>query len=181
MRNRSRFTFLALPLILPFLLLCLPAPVHAAGSSGDLYFGYGRLGSNTFNANVGGLNGWEAAGNFSWMPFVGAEADLAHYGLGADASVPRTTTFLFGPRVTLGAAGIHVFAHGLVGGEHSANSGGPGHISNNALAIALGGGLDVRILPFFAWRFGADYIAAPTQNPPGASHDRFTTGLVFRF
>jgi hypothetical protein len=181
MRNPSRFSFLALPLLLPFLLLCVPAPAHAVGPSADLYLGYGRLGSNTFNAGIGGLNGWEAAGQVGWMPFVGVEADVAHYGLGAGASVPRTTTFLFGPRVTLGAAGIHVFAHGLVGGEHSANSGGPGHISNNALTIALGGGLDFRILPFFAWRFGADYIAAPTQSPPGASHDRFTTGLVFRF
>ncbi len=181
MHNFSRFSFLAPPLFLSFLLLCVPAPAHAAGSSGDLYFGYSRLGSNTFNADIGGLNGWEAAGNFSWMPFVGAEADLAHYGVGSGASVPRSTTFLFGPRVTLGAAGVHVFAHGLVGGEHSANSGGPGHISNNALAVAFGGGVDVRILPFFAWRVGADYIAAPTQSPPGASHDRFTTGLVFRF
>jgi hypothetical protein len=179
MRHHSRFSFLALPLILPFLLLCLSAPAHAA--SADLYLGYSRLGANTFYPNVGGLNGWEAAGNVSILPFIGAEADVAHYGIGADASVPRTTTFLFGPRVTLGAAGIHVFAHGLVGGEHSANSGGPLRISGNAFAYALGGGLDVRILPFFAWRFAGDYIRSPTQDPPGASHDRFTTGLVFRF
>lgn len=181
MRHHSRFSFLALPLVLPFLLLCVPAPAHAIGPSADLYLGYSRLGSNTFNANVGGLNGWEAAGHVKLLPFIGAEADVAHYGIGADASVPRTTTFLFGPRVTVGAAGIHVFAHGLVGAEHSANNHGPFVISGTAVAYALGGGLDVRILPFFAWRFAGDYIRSPTQDPPGASHDRFTTGLVFRF
>lgn len=181
MRHLSRLSFLALPLILSLLLLSAPASAHAAGGSGDLYFGYSRLGSNTFYANAGGLNGWQAAASYSWMRFVGAEVDVAHYGIGAAASVPRTTTVLFGPRVTLGAAGVHIFVHGLVGGEHSANSGGPTPISGGALAVAFGGGVDLRIAPFFAWRVAADYIAAPTQSPSGASHDRFTTGLVFRF
>ncbi len=181
MRNFSRVSLIAMPLILSLGVLLLPAPAHAAGASGDLYFGYSRLGSNTFYPNVGGLNGWEAAANFSWIRFVGAEVDVAHYGIGAGASIPRTTTFFFGPRITLGAAGVHVFAHGLVGGEHSANSGSPTPISGGALAIDFGGGVDARIAPFFAWRVGADYIAAPTQSPSGASHDRFTTGLVFRF
>ena len=49
------------------------------------------------------------------------------------------------------------------------------------MAFVLGGGADFRIAPFFSWRIAADYLNAPTQSPDGASHDRFTTGLVFRF
>jgi hypothetical protein len=180
-RISSRFArfFVLCPSVLFF--LAMPGTANAAGPGGDLYFGYGHLGAHTFYSNAGGLNGWEAAGHLKLMPFVGGEVDVAHYGLGAAAGVPRTTTVLLGPRVTVGAAGVHVFVHGLVGGEHSATSAGSGSVSGGALAIALGGGADFRIAPMFAWRVNADYITAPTQAPGAASHARFGTGLVFRF
>lgn len=146
----------------------------------DAFFGYSRSGSDLFNPNVGGLNGWDGALHIHVMPFIGIEGDVAHYGLGADSSIPRTTTFMAGPRATVKALGIHVFAHGLIGGEHSSSSGSAG-ISNTAFAYAVGGGLDFPILPFFAWRIGADHIAAPGQTPSGATQARFDTGLVLRF
>jgi hypothetical protein len=54
-------------------------------------------------------------------------------------------------------------------------------ISNGGFAYALGGGVDLPILPFFAWRFSADYITAPSVSPAAATKARFNTGLVFRF
>jgi hypothetical protein len=114
-------------------------------------------------------------------PFLGVEGDLSYYGLGANSSVPRTTAFLVGPRITLGALGPKDFAHGLIGGEHSANSSAPVPISDGALVCALGGGLDVPIAPLLAWRVAGDYIRAPTQSPSGGTPARFSTGLVFRF
>lgn len=170
---------------LPSLLLCfaallIPAPAaRALGPKGDVYFGYSRTATDTFTAGVGGLNGWEAAGQIHMRPFLGGEADVAHYGLGADSSVPRTTTFLFGPRVTVGAAGVHLFVHALVGGEHTPNSGGA--IGGTSLAWALGGGVDFPLAPFFAWRVNGDYITAPTASPNSGTPARFGTGLVFRF
>jgi hypothetical protein len=146
----------------------------------DAYFGYSRLGSDTFYPNVGGLNGWNAAVHIHVRPFLGAEGDVAHYGLGADTSVPRTTSFLFGPRVTLKALGVGLFAHGLIGGEHSANNGGVS-ISASNFAYALGGGVDLPLLPFFAWRVGADRITAPNLSPGEGQKFRFNTGLVLRF
>ncbi|MFP5206512.1 MAG: hypothetical protein ACLGSH_14245 [Acidobacteriota bacterium] len=163
-------------------LLAWPAAARALGPGGDVYFGYSRLGANTFYANTPGLNGWEAAGHIHLIPFFGAELDVAHYGLGAAAATPRTTTVLLGPRLTVGVAGIHLFVHGLAGWEHTANNGAPPNpISSSGLAVAAGGGVDFRILPFFAWRINADYINAPMQSPSSSSHDRFGTGLVFRF
>ena len=153
---------------------------HALGAKGDAFFGYSRTGSDTFYPNVGGLNGWEGSLQIHMRPFWGIEGDVAHYGLGANASVPRTTTVIFGPRLTVGALGVKLFAHGLVGGEHSANGGGVS-ISGGSIAYALGGGLDVPIAPFFGWRFGADRISAPTQSPSNGTHARFSTGVVFRF
>jgi hypothetical protein len=160
---------------------CLSSSAGAQIPKGDLFFGYSRTGNNTFYSNAGGLNGWDAALHVkSHVPFLGAEADFAHYGLGANGSVPRTTTFLFGPRLTVGTAGPRIFLHALAGGEHSANSGTPS-VSGGTLAYALGGGFDVPVMPYFAWRFSGDYLRAPNQSPAGASHGRFTTGLVFRF
>jgi len=170
------------PILLAVLLILTILPAAQAQlPKGDLFFGYSRTSSNVFYPNVGGLNGWEGAGSLKVAPFISADADVAHYGLGANSTVPRTTTFLFGPRVTVGALGVKVFAHGLIGGEHSANSGGPTPISGNAFAYALGAGLDVPIAPFFGWRFLVDRIDAPSISPPGESDIRFSTGLVFHF
>ena len=160
--------------------LMLPT-AQAQLPKGDLFFGYSRTSSDVFYPNVGGLNGWEGSGSVKVAPFISAEADVAHYGLGANSTVPRTTTFLFGPRVTVGALGIKVFAHGLIGGEHSANGGGPTPISGNAFTYALGAGLDVPIAPLFGWRFLVDRIDAPSVSPSGNTDIRFSTGLVFHF
>lgn len=153
----------------------------AAGPSADAYVGYSRLGKDAFYPNVGGLNGWQAAIHVKLMPFVGVEGDVSRDGLGAPSATPRTTMVLVGPRVTVGTAGIHIFAHGLIGGEHSANSSGSTPISGGAMAIALGGGADFRIAPFLAWRVTGDYVNAPFNTPGTATHSRFGTGLVFRF
>jgi hypothetical protein len=157
----------------------LQPSAHAVGPKGDLFLGYSRTGNDTFYPSTGGLNGWDAAGQLRLHPFLGAEVDIAHYGLGADSTVPRTTTYLFGPRVTVGAARVHVFGHAIFGGEHSASP--DGSISGNAFAFALGGGLDLPLAPFFAWRFAGDYLKAPTQFPSDGTPARFGTGLVFRF
>jgi len=49
------------------------------------------------------------------------------------------------------------------------------------MAIDFGGGADVHFAPFLAWRLAEDYRNAPASTPSSGSHDRFTTGLVFRF
>ena len=165
-----------------FMLLACCTPAYAQIPKGDVFLGFSRTGSDTFYPNVGALNGWEAGGYLKiHKPFLGVEVDVAHYGLGANSSVPRTTTVLFGPRMTIHASGFGIFVRGLVGGEHSANSGGPTPISGGALAYALGGGLDVPLAPFFAWRIQGDRLSAPSQSPSGGTPARFTTGIVFRF
>lgn len=176
---RIRFGFMVAAI---FCILFTAASARAVSiRNNDAYFGYSRLGSDAFYPNVGGLNGWQGALHLHVAPFLGVEGDVAHYGLGADAAVPRTTTVLVGPRVSVKALGIHLFVHGMVGGEHSANGNVGTHISQSGLAYDFGGGIDVPILPFFAWRFSGDHISAPTVSPSGGSHERFNTGLVFRF
>lgn len=176
---RIRFGFMVTGI---FCILFTAASARAVSiRNNDAYFGYSRLGSDAFYPNVGGLNGWQGALHLHVAPFLGVEGDVAHYGLGADAAVPRTTTVLVGPRLSVKALGINLFVHGMVGGEHSANGNVGTHISQGGLAYDYGGGIDLPILPFFAWRFSGDHISAPTISPSGGSHERFNTGLVFRF
>jgi hypothetical protein len=173
-----RRTFLALLALVPLLVLSIGPQAHALGPKGDAFVGYTRSGSDAFYPNTGGLNGWEGALHIHLKPLLGVEGDVAHYGLGADSIVPRTTTYLAGPRVTVGALGIKLFAHGLIGGAHSGNSYG---ISSNAFAYAFGGGVDLPLAPFFRWRFMIDGINAPDLSPSDGTHARFSTGLVFHF
>jgi len=177
MRIRSSLLILVISCILS------AAITSSAGSlrNHDAFFGYSRTGSDAFYPNTGGLNGWEAALHIHLYPFLGVEGDVAHYGLGASSPVPRTTTVLVGPRVSVKALGINLFAHGLLGGEHSANNSSNLPISGGSFAYDLGGGIDLPLLPFFAWRFSVDRIDAPSQSPSGGDHARFNTGLVFRF
>jgi len=178
----SRLAYTCILLVFSSILLSLPPAAQAQVPKGDLFFGYSRTGNDTFYPNVGGLSGWEATGHFKIRkPFLGVEGDVAHYALGANSSVPRTTTVLFGPRVTLGAAGIKIFGHGLLGGEHSANNNNNPSISGGTFAYALGVGVDLPLVPFFAWRVQVDRLSAPSQSPSGATHARFTTGIVLRF
>ncbi|MGH9598322.1 MAG: hypothetical protein ACRD27_00545 [Terracidiphilus sp.] len=179
MSIRRRFLSRFVPVFCFLALLLGSTAAHAAKN--DAFFGYSRTGNNTFYSNVGGLNGWEGAVQIHLHTFLGVEGDVARYGMGSASTVPRTTTVMFGPRITLGAMGFKIFVHGLVGGQHSANSGGPTPISGGSLIYALGGGVDVPIAPFFAWRVAVDRISAPTLSPGDGTPMRFGTGLVFRF
>src|SRR5947209_1151843 len=132
-------------LLLFALILALIPSAHAQLRNHDAYLGYSRLGPNTFYPKVNGLNGWNGALHIHLKPFLGAEVDVAHWGLGASDSTPKTTSIMVGPRVTLKAIGIAVFAHGLVGGQHSHSSAGA-MIDGGAAPYALGGGLDLPLL-----------------------------------
>ena len=169
-------------LVFASLLTCGFTPAaHAAGPGGDVFFGYSRLGSNAFYPNVGGLNGWDLDGQLRLRKFLGVEGDVSHYGLGAPATTPRTTAVLFGPRVTMGVPLVRIFVRAMVGGEHSANSGGPVQVSGGAMAVDFGEGVDFHFAPILAWRVAEDYLNAPGSTPGSGSHVRFTTGLDIRF
>jgi hypothetical protein len=172
--NRRPIVFVGL------FLLALCPQAYSLGPKADVYLGYSRLGSNAFFPNTDGLNGLEGALHVKVAPFLGVEGDVAHYGYGASDGTPKTTTILAGPRVTVGALGVKVFAHALIGGEHSANSAGA-RVDGSDFAYALGGGVDFRLIPFFAWRVNGDYITAPTQTTQNATKARISTGVVFRF
>lgn len=79
----------------------------------DACFGDSHIGANLYGPNTPGMKGWQLALQVRPIPFVGVEGDLFRYGANAGAGSQHPTPIMFGPCVTLHAAGFSVFAHAL--------------------------------------------------------------------
>ena len=121
-------------------------------------------------------NGWEIAGQYKFADWLGAVADFdGHYGTSQGFS-RNTHNFLFGPQISFPAR-VSPFAHLLIGGAHT-NWGGA---TSTSFAMAIGAGIDTRIVPQVYWRMvQMDYIPTyffgHTQN-----NVRVSTGIVVHF
>jgi hypothetical protein len=140
------------------------------GDKVELFGGYSYL--HFDNSPSFSTNGWELSGNYKFTGWLGGVADFdGHYGSGASIH-----TFLFGPQVSWPAR-VSPFAHVLVGAGHISM----GPFSDTSFALALGGGIDTRIVPHIYWRvIQADYL--PTHFF-GSRQDnaRISTGVVIHF
>lgn len=136
------------------------------------------------------LNGWEVSATMKLVPFIGMTADFSgHTGGALGRSSANYHTYLFGPELRL-SRHISPFAHFLLGGAHvSAStatiSGLPYNtvlgFKDTAFASALGGGIDLDVLPFIALRpIQIDLLTtrfhSSRQNQP-----RISAGLVLHF
>ncbi len=167
------------------MLFLLAPAAHAAGAETDVYFGYSRVGANLYSPNTPGMNGWQLAMHVRPIPFVGIEGDVSRYGANVGAGSQHATLVMFGPRVTVGALGISVFAHALGGIDHfSSNvvSGFPA-ASYTATSYALGGGADFPLLlPGLKLRVTGDYLGnSNAPSAPSPSHYRIGFGVAYHF
>jgi outer membrane protein OmpA-like peptidoglycan-associated protein len=143
-------------------------------------------GFNNFN-NHGGSGGFTYNAN----RVLGLTAEIAGYTGNRNVNGTSTngglTSYLFGPRLNLRRFDHFVpFAEFLFGG---ANAGGgiTGAQSQNAFALAAGGGIDVVLTKNIAWRFAQiDYLmtnfSGPSLNAEARQNNlRLGTGVVLRF
>lgn len=155
--------------------LCLAFSVTAnaqvlGGDQAEVFGGYSYMRFRSSPST--NLNGWELAGNYKFMNWLGAVADVdGHYGSGASVH-----TFLFGPQISFPAR-ISPFAHVLFGGAHISS----GPVADTSFALGIGAGIDARLVHGIAWRvIEGDYIPThffgQTQN-----NGRISTGIVLRF
>ncbi len=167
------------------LFLLIPSSQARAADKADAYFGYSRVGANLYAPNTSGMNGWQAAAHVKLMPFVGLEGDVSRYSQSQSGFSEQVTLAMFGPRVTVHAAGFSVFAHGLAGLAHeNATVTTFPSTSYNAASYALGAGAD---LPIFLWlklRVTGDYLGntnAPSAGSAAPEHYRIGAGVAFHF
>jgi hypothetical protein len=139
--------------------------------------------TGTSNTN---LNGWEGTLVYKPAKWIGLAADFGgHYGSLSRATVHQHT-YLFGPQLSFPGR-VSPFVHVLVGGAHQSATGGifpTGAFpvtTGDSFASAMGGGIDIKALPFVAIRvIQVDYVLTrfngQTQNQP-----RVSAGVVFHF
>lgn len=148
----------------------------------EVYGGYQYVRFNPNGTNCHGGSGSVAGNLNNWFGVVGDFGACKTTGQAAGVS-GRAINYLFGPRITYRSqSSVTPFVHALFGGVNFNNSvSGIGSTSSNALAMAFGGGADVRVsehvslrvvqFDYFPTRFGGT-----TQN-----NLRLQTGLVYRW
>lgn len=176
--------------ILLFLAVIQPPKAY---SQVELFGGYSHLQLNGAPSNIGSSsNGWEGSAYMHLLGPWGIEADYSdHYGVSPRLPINGGTYFvpgfteLYGPRFTLALPKVHPFVHALFGTVHGKAGFGPpfipGTVSQTALGMAFGGGLNVKATGRIWVRLiQVDYLRAQFTN--NAQNDtRISAGLVFRF
>jgi len=167
-----------------------PTPKAEVG----LNYSYTRVnpgsGFGSYNAN-GGFGDVE----YNFNKYFGAVAELGGNYVGATNGLALNNTsfeYLFGPRFNLRHARYNPYVQALFGGQRYSNGWVPGALdprlgaSQNNFAMAIGGGLNVRVNDHFAVRpFQVDYFAtriAPDNVSAWMQNDlRYSAGVVLRF
>ena len=156
------------------LLVSLLANAQGLGDKVELFGGYSYLRVN--GPPSANLNGWEFAGQYKVTDWLGGVADFdGHYGSPAGFS-SSLHTFLFGPQISWPSR-VSPFAHVLIGRAHISSGG----FGESAFAMAIGGGIDTRLVHGIYWRvIQGDYLPTHFGNA-WENNARLSTGIVFRF
>jgi len=185
----------------PFLLLCLFVEASHAQSI-ELYGGYSFVRASVAvpiqnqTCVIGGcpgpisgktnLNGWEAGGAVKFIGPLSLAADFSGTSGTFHGANTHLQTYLVGPQLRFPGP-ISPFAHFLFGAAHE--SIGTGTFSGigftgptqNAFATAIGGGLDLKVLPFISLRpIQFDYLLT-RFNSGNQNQPRVSAGIVVHF
>ena len=196
------------PILFAVLLLCLASTARAQNV--EVFGGYSYVGNTGPNSFVQtSANGWNAAITANYKSW-GVVADFSGHSYGPTAGAPTPvsgsggsgTMFLFGPQYSLRRIPrVTPFVHALFGEVQGSTissvtpalcptpgpcgGGGSSISSETVFAMALGGGLDVKVNKHVLIRvLQVDYIRqnfTPSDASNGPiSTARISTGVVFR-
>jgi hypothetical protein len=142
------------------------------------------------------LRGLDLSATLSMLRWLGVKADFGYYhGRALDGSSAKVQTYLFGLEVRRPAR-LSPFAHILLGVAHESTSQESISVwihntllgtSDTAFALALGGGVDIRMVgPISIRPFQVDYLRtsfppAPGPNNSSQGQPRLSAGLVLHF
>jgi opacity protein-like surface antigen len=157
----------------------------------DVFAGYSYLQANPGVNGVDSfhLNGGSASVAYNVKDWLSGVADFGGYTNGNILGTGSGTlsTYMFGPRVTYRHFGrITPFGQVLFGVAHAGSNAFDTTGSQNAFAMAVGGGVDYRLLQHLALRpFQVDYLmtrfGVGTTGTQTQNNLRVSTGVVFRF
>jgi opacity protein-like surface antigen len=171
----------------------------------EAFGGYSYLRVNPGFAGSSGLNFNGGSGSlaYNFTPMLGVVADFGGYHWSSSGVDATSETYLFGPKIALRHGPITPFAQALFGGAH-VSGGFLGNIcptarvhregtgcvastSDNAFAMAIGGGVDWNATSHIGIRLiQAEYLFTKFNEGGGSRPDhqnnaRISTGVVFRW
>jgi opacity protein-like surface antigen len=159
----------------------------------DVFLGYSylRVNPGTISGISGiNLNGGVGSVNYSGGHSFGVVGEFGGSHVGNIGGVPVSGslfTYLFGPRLTYHRdSRLSPFAHVLFGGAHTSGSAFSGSTTQNAFAVAIGGGVDAKVTSHVAVRLGQfDYLLTRFDvsgtGRTSQNNFRYTGGIVFRW
>jgi opacity protein-like surface antigen len=164
-------------------LLSLSAAAQGEIPKVELYGGYSWAGGN--------FHGWNASVTGNVNSWLGVTADFSgHYGGSREGNIfeerQRAHSFLFGPRFSARKRKrVSPFAYALFGVSHLKTRetlfGNTFTASDSGFAMALGGGLDIKVNERVAVRaFQLDFFR-PVFFGEAENRGRLSFGLVLRF
>jgi hypothetical protein len=188
------------------ILMCQLLAVHLLAQQeelpqADAFFGFTSLSTGSTNTILAktSLGGLGTIG-FNINEHIGIEAEFGGYHNGfVDAFHDDTisATYLFGPRVSYGRTKrIDPYFHGLVGGIHTGTSvlvqplptpfvaatAPRSNTTQNAFAIAIGGGVDIKLNRYISFRPAqVDYFTTKLGSigPAGLATSRFQSDFRY--
>jgi opacity protein-like surface antigen len=179
--------FMLLTAVLGFSCLPLAAQDYPKGEvAGNYTYVRVNLGGGIPGQNCQGGGGSAAANLNSYFGIVGEFGGCKLTGLPSGASA-HVFTYLFGPRLTYRGSGkLEPFGEFLFGGAHIGGTVFGSSGSDNAFAMAIGGGADYKVSRNVALRLGQfDYLYTKfnegTGLPQHQNNFRIQAGIVFRF
>lgn len=159
----------------------------------EVFGGYSYVNIDTNNLSARqNANGWETSVSGNFNKWFAAEFDVNGYyktysiSTGGLLSLPPTVTipvrdysYLAGPRFNFRP----LFVHALIGGDHLSASGLGLTASQDSLAGAFGGGVEVPVNRLISFRVSADYVFTRHNILGGPSvtqnNVRASAGIVF--
>jgi len=167
-----------------FVLICGLAAFAQDGYKAEVFGGYQFTRVNPGDGLSGvNFNGWNASVTGNVKSWLGVTADFSGGYKSVSGASAHVHNFLFGPTLSYNKLDhFKPFVHTLFGVSHASGAiDTVGSASDNAFAMALGGGVDAGITRHIALRLvQADYLMTRFQST-NQNNARISTGVVFRF
>lgn len=132
----------------------------------------------------GGFNasGFSFAGTGNFNENFGITADFGSSFTSQSGVSYHNYTYTFGPQLSLRAnKGYTPFVHALIGGDHATASFAGVTGSGNGMALLAGGGVDININQYMAFRGSADWMMLHSNGTTSSKNFRMPIGIVFKF
>ena len=130
-----------------------------------------------FNAN-----GFSFAGTGNFNSNFGITGDFGSSFTSQAGVSYHNYTYTFGPQLSLRAnKGYTPFVHALIGGDHATASFAGVTGSGNGMALLAGGGVDININHFMAFRASGDWMMLHSNGTTSSKNFRMPIGIVFKF